>query len=334
MATLIKHNSLTDIMPTNVIAAIAEPKHSNKDGTPTTYDSLAQLDKLIVAWGQGRFNTPDTVDAAVEEFFHKDLVFDAASANSHADVAEFKEYTFDTVKDWFTFVGSFDIADMELAVAKSSSDASQVWQRCSATTTSKATGRSLLVENLNIIDFEGGKIRRMTAIYADPTHFAYLNGTSETLPTMVKPMAFEPHPDPKLACEAVIAAWGSGEFGKDDTKQATFDKLIHAKAVTDVSSAVLPDVFKVYRGHAGTDEWTNKVVGKWEFTRVEITPEAGLKPGCAMQKLDFDAKHQGNEAKGLLVFNEQSYDTDGKIVHQKVFWANPRVAASLYKTGR
>merc|ERR1712054_578298 len=113
-------------------------------------------------------------------------------------------------------------------------------------------------------------------------------------------------------------------------KQAAFETFLHTDFVLDASSALLPEIFKVYRGHGGVDQWANGVMGAWEFTRMEATAEVGLKPGCVMQRLEFDVTHKGKEAKGIVMYIEIAYDADGKAVHQKHFWANPKVAASLY----
>merc|ERR1711988_540934 len=118
------------------------------------------------------------------------------------------------------------------------------------------------------------------------------------------------------------------------TKQASFDKTCHTQVVIDVSNAALPaDIFKTYYGHAGVDAWANGVMGKWEFTRMDITAVVGLKPGCVTQRLDCDVKHEGKEAKGIVIYIELAYNADSKAVYNKHFWANPRVVASLYASG-
>lgn len=325
MPTLLKRDS-SDLLSTNALNA---PDKHIKQSMPEDAN-LARLDALLVAWGQGKLNMPEAVQRTMEEFFTKDLIFDVGTANAHAGVPEYKEYTFETTKHWFAYVAGFDIADMSMAAVSSKDDASQIWQTVSAKTTSKATGRSLLLESLNIYTFDGDKIKRVTVIYADPSRLAYLNGTLTEAPTAVKLPAFEPNPDPKPVFEAVLAAWGAGEFATAETKQAAFDKAIRPDIVIDASSAVLPEHFKAYHGHAGTDAWANKVFGSWELTRMDITVEAGLKPGCVMQKLDCDAKREGNEAKGIVLYIESAYDVDGKAVFQKMYWENPQMAASLY----
>merc|ERR1712224_363265 len=65
---------------------------------------------------------------------------------------------------------------------------------------------------------------------------------------------------------------------------------------------------------------------------MEVTAEVGLKPGCGMQRLECDVTHAGKEAKGIVIYIEIAYDADGKAVSNKHFWANPKVAASLYTT--
>merc|ERR1712023_125210 len=155
-----------------------------------------------------------------------------------------------------------------------------------------------------------------------------LYGAIADVPTVVKLPAFEPHPDPKAAYEAMFAAWGAGEFAKAETKQASLDKLVRPDAVIDASSAVLPDVFKVYHGHAGLDAWANNVFGSWEVARIDITLETGLKPGCVMRKVEIDAKREGSEAMGIVLYSETAYDTDGRMVREGVLGqpASGRVA--------
>merc|ERR1711998_89778 len=156
------------------------------------------------------------------------------------------------------------------------------------------------------------------------------NGKEEA-PSEVDMPAFKPHPDPMPVYEAAFAMWGAGEFANPETKQANFDKTTHPQVIMDVSNPALPaDIFKRYHGHAGVDEWANGVIGKWEFTRMEIAAEVGLKPGCVMQRLECDVKHAGKEATGIVTYVELAYDADGKAVYNKSFWANPLVVASLY----
>jgi len=196
----------------------------------------------------------------------------------------------------------------------------------------KEAGKSMLLEAVFIYNFEGDKVRRLSGIYADPDRLASIDNKNLDMPAQLMLPSFEPHPDPKAVFEAAFAAWGSGEFAAEETKQAAMERLIRPDILIDVSSSLLPDVFKVYRGHAGTDEWANGVIGQWEFTRFDSTVEAGLKPGCVMQKLVVDVTHKGTgkEAKGIRIYNELAYDAEGKGVYTKQFWANPAVAASLY----
>jgi len=187
-------------------------------------------------------------------------------------------------------------------------------------------------ESVFIWNFEGKKVKRVTAIYGDPDRVAWINSKNGDVPAHRTLPSFEPNPDPKPVFEAAFAAWGSGAFVAEETKQASMDKFIRPDVLVDVSSSLLPDVFKVYEGHAGTDAWANGVVGQWEFTRFDSTIETGLKPGCVMQRLDVDVRHKGTgkEAQGIRFYVELAYDVDGKGVYTKHFWANPAVAASLY----
>jgi len=338
MATMITRNSQDLILPSFTdVAGEAERSNSIKqaaqeatnEGTEERPIALGRWDEMIAAWGQGRFNTPETFDEARKAFFSKDAVIDVGR-NEHAGVKAFKEYSFDTMNEWFDYLGTFDLSDVAVNAVLSSKDASQLWQQLRCTATSKATGKSAHIELLSIIDFDGAMVKRITNLYADPKRHAYLNGTEETL-TQVQLPSFEPHPDPMPVYEALFAMWAAGDFANAETKAANFDKTAHPQAVLDASNAALPaDIFKTYHGHAGLDEWANGVVGKWEFTRMDVTAAVGLKPGCVMQRLDCDVKYEGKEANGIVIYVELAYNTDGKAVYNKLFWANPRVVASLY----
>ena len=327
MSTLTKRNS-ENLTPNVTAPDDVEHKASNE-----TNEALQRYHEMMAAWGEGRFNAPDTADAAVADFFTQDVTFDMETANGHvADVPEFKVYAFETIKQWFDFLAKFDISDIVVSAVPNSQDPSEIWQRFSCQTASKETGKSMLTEGLFIFNFEGKKIKRLTGIYADPDRFAWINSKNNDMPAQLTLPSFEPHPDPKPVFETIFAAWGSGEFAAEETKQAAMDKFNRSDIVMDVSSSLLPDVFKVYHGTAGVDAWANGVIGQWEFTRFDSTTETGLKPGCVMQKLDVDVKHKGTgkEAQGIRIYNELAYDVDGKGVYTKHFWANPAVAASLY----
>jgi len=330
MATLIKRNS--ENLAPNVSAPIAvgHPVAQHKPSSDNV--ALQRFHQMLAAWGEGRFDKPDTVDDAVAEFYTTDVVFDVETANGHTGMAELKTYTFETIKDWFAFTLKYDLADVVVSAVPNSLDPSEIWQRFSCQATSKESGKSMLLEAVFIYNFEGDKVRRLSGIYADPDRLASIDNKNLDMPAQLTLPSFEPHPDPKAVFEAAFAAWGSGEFAAEETKQAAMERLIRPDILIDVSSSLLPDVFKVYRGHAGTDAWANGVMGQWEFTRFDSTVETGLKPGCVMQKLDVDAKHKGTgkEAKGIRIYNELAYDAQGKGVYTKQFWANPAVAASLY----
>jgi len=338
MATMIQRSSHENVLPTNAPEMATEPKsdESTKDTVAQDESSInmRRLAELMDAWGQGRFNTPETFSEAAEAFYTKDVVVEVGSANPHVGAgATLRDYSFDTLKDWFDWLGTFDLTDMVVTAVPSSKDPSQVWQQCrfvaASKATGRATGRSAYFELLNVIEFDGAKAKRVTTMYDNPAKFAYLSGVQEA-PTDVKMPVFEPHPDPMPVFEESFAAWGAGEFAKAETKQAAFNKFLKPDFVLDASNAALPEVFKVYRGHEGADQWANGVVGSWEFTRMETTAEVGLKPGCVMQRLECDVKHAGKEAKGIVMYVEVAFDADGKGVYNKHFWANPKVAASLY----
>ena len=87
------------------------------------------------------------------------------------------------------------VTDMVVAAVPSSKDPSEVWQQFNMVATSKATGKSARIEGLFVYSFDGAKVKRITAIYADPAQLAYLNGVQEAQ-TDVKMPTFEPHPDP------------------------------------------------------------------------------------------------------------------------------------------
>jgi len=328
MSTLIKRNS------ENLAPNVTAPSDNvQQKASCDTNVALQRFHEMLAAWGEGRFNMPDTVDAAIADFFTHDLVADIETANGHvAGVPEFKMYDFETCKHWFEFLAKFDLSDFVVSAVPNSQDPSEIWQRFSCQTASKETGKSMLTEGLFIFNFEGKKIKRLTGIYADPDRFAWINSKNNDMPAQLTLPSFEPHPDPKPVFETIFAAWGSGEFAAEETKQAAMDKFNRSDIVMDVSSSLLPDVFKVYHGTAGVDAWANGVIGQWEFTRFDSTTETGLKPGCVMQKLDVDVKHKGTgkEAQGIRIYNELAYDVDGKAVYTKQFWANPAVAASLY----
>lgn len=329
MATLLKRDS-HNLLP--AIDSVVELELKKTKST-LVHGCEARLGEILAAWGTGQFNSPDTVDAAKKEFFAEEVIFDVASANENAGVSQFKKYSFETLNEWFDFLAQFDIADMVVTAVPSSKDAMQIWQHASFTMTSKVTGRSITSQNLTTFEFEGDQIKRAMTIYADPSAFAFLTGVTDTPTEAVKPPAFEPHPDPKSVWEVAFAAWGAGEFAQLETKQAAFDKYVHPEIVIDTLGDVgLPEVFKVFHGHAGCDTWANELMGKWEFTRMETSVEAGLKPGYVLQKLECDVRLEGNEAKGIVMFIETAYDSEGKSVHNKIFWANPQVVGSLYMT--
>lgn len=324
MATLIKRDS--ENLAPNVAPDDMQQKPSNED-LP-----LQRYHEIMSAWGEGRFNMPDTIDAAVAEFYTTDVVFDVETANGHTGMPELKTYTFATIKDWFAWIAKYELSDVVASAVPNSLDPSEIWQRFSCQVTSKEAGKSMLLEAIFIYNFEGDKIRHVSGIYADPDRLASIDNKNRDMPAQLMLPSFEPHPNPKPVFEAAFAAWSSGEFAAEETKQAAMDKFIRPDVLNDVSSSLLPDVFKVYRGHAGTDAWANGVIGQWEFTRFDSTVEAGLKPGCVMQKLVVDVTHKGTgkEAKGIRIYNELAYDAEGKGVYTKQFWANPAVAASLY----
>jgi len=336
MATMIQRSSNENVLPTNATEMETERMgDSTKEAVAQDESSInmRRLAELMDAWGQGRFNSPETFGEAAEAFYAKDVVINVGSANPHVGAgATLRDYSFDTLKDWFDWLATFDLTDMVVTAVPSSKDPSQVWQQFRFVATSKATGRmtgrSAYFELLNVIEWEGAKVKRATTMYDNAAKFAYLSGAQEAT-TDVKMPVFEPHPDPMPVYEKSFAAWGAGEFAKQ-TKQATFDKFLKPDFVLDASSAALPEVFKVYHGHAGADRWANGELGTWEFTRMEATAEVGLKPGCVMQRLECDVKRAGVEAKGIVMYIEAAFDADGKGVYNKHFWANPKVAASLY----
>lgn len=276
------------------------------------------------------FNMSDTICAAKENFFTEDMTIDVLGAEHTGVDALSKQYTFETIGEWFDYVATFDMTDMVMTDVELSKDAGQLWQRFSGTLTSKASGRSVALESLTIYHMRGDKFEKISIVYADPMVFAYLDGTVETRNEASKLPEFEPHPNPKATWDAALDAWASGAFTKAETKQAAMDEFIHPEGVVDASSAALPEPFAVLHGHTGVDKWNNEIIGKWEITRMELTPMTGLKPGCVLQKLDCDAKYDGKEAKGIVMYSEIAYDADGKCIYMKIYWANPQVVASLY----
>merc|ERR1712227_927603 len=145
------------------------------------------------------------------------------------------------------------MGELTESAVPNSQDPSEIWARFSCQTASKETGKSMLTEGLFIYNFEGNKIRRLTGIYADPDRVAVMDSKDGVMPSQRMLPTFEPNPDPKPVFEVIFAAWGSGAFAAEETKQASMDKFIRPDVLMDVSSSLLPDVFKVYEGHAGTD---------------------------------------------------------------------------------
>lgn len=319
MATVLKRNSSSEIH---------NPPRAHEE---KPINALARVNELMAAWHAGLLDTPDTLAATMDQFFSKDLIFDVSTANSHVKVPAFKEYSFETLKEWFDWLQEFDIADVVANAVVPSNDASQVWLQLSCTVTSKATGRQITSEALSIYTLKDDKVESARLIYADASKFAYLTGLTETLNCSQR-AAFEPHPDPKLAFEKVYALWAAGEFASESpTQQESLDKFVHADIMIDASNAALPDAFRVFHGHKGCDEWANGLLGQWEFDRMESSVVAGMRPGHVLQRIECDIKLKGHEAKGIVMFNDVAYDSDGKCVAQKVYWANPQVVAGLYE---
>lgn len=309
---------------------VAPPKPSPE--TETENLALKRYQELCSAWGEGRFNMPETVDATIADYVAPDVVWDLETANGHSGLPAFKTYEYDTVSDWFEFLAKFDLADIEMSAVPSSLNPSEIWQRVRCLATAKATGKSMVLDAIFIITFEGEKVKHFTGIYADPDRVAALFKPGDDASAQVTPPSFEPLADPMPAFEKIFAAWGTGAFSAADTKQAALETLARADGLLDCTCSLRPELFKLYQGHDGIDQYINGVVGEWEFERLDSTVEAGLRPGCVLQKLSADVKHQrtGKTAKGIVIFSENGYDADGKWAYGKLFWANPAVAMSLY----
>lgn len=323
MATIIRRNSSSEIRNT---PAAHEQKQTN---------ALDRVDDLMKAWGSGLLDKPDTFAATTDLFFTKDLIFDVSTANSHVEVPEFKEYSFETLKEWFDWTKGFDITDLVSNAVVSSKNASEVWQMVSCTITNKETGRQATSDQLNIYTLEADKVKSVTVIFSDASKYAYLTGLTETFNGVQRERAaFEPHPEPKLVFDKIFALWAAGEFASESpAQQEMLDKFVHSDFVVDASNTALPDTFGVFHGHKGCDEWANKLLGQWEFERMESSVVAGLRAGQVLQRIECDVKIKGREAKGIIMFNDVAYDSDGKGVAQKVYWANPQVVADLYAGG-
>jgi len=175
MATMIKRDSQDSSF--EVPVEPAAPKRSSSN-ISTRFE--ARVGEFFAAWGEGRFNKPETIEAAKEEFYSKDFSLDVATANAHNGIEACKQYTFATVNAWFDYLAGFDLADMVVTTVTPSRDGG-LWQKVTNTATSKLTGLSARVEIIITYHLQGDKFDRMSLIYADPMVHAYLNGTVETL---------------------------------------------------------------------------------------------------------------------------------------------------------
>jgi len=322
---------MENLVPTNQL----KRQKSSKSTEPTTEPtgSVDRYSELVAAWGAGKFNSGDA-DATVAEFFGKDIVLDVASGAGHTSLAAAKIYHYEDVKTWFAFVGQLDIADLELSFVAGPKPC-EVWGYLSSPkTTYRPTGKGLPVTMFFTSTWEGAKCTKMTVLYGNAAAVAAACSDSDAVPTVATLPTFEPHPDPKAAYDNTMAVWATGEFSKPETKQEALKKHFAADCVIDATSGLQPDVFKVYEGLEGVDAWTNGVVGTWELSNMIFEVVTGVKQGCVVQRVTFDAtlKETGKAATGIETYQLLAYNSQGQMVYMNYFFANPVLAASIYDT--
>jgi len=269
---------------------------------------------------------PDVVEA----FFAEDLVVEVTAGFTDPKTS----YGRSDVNECLAFLSAFDLEGVALAFVPGVK-AGEIWLTWSTRkATHKLTRRSSPDAGLIISTWEDRKCKAMKIVPADPSTLEALCSSAEGAQLPAAPALnppFEPHPNPMAVWEKVWSGWSVGAFSRP-TKHQAFEKHWAPNLCLDAASAALPNVFKVYTGHAGGDEWTNGVVGRWDTSRVSVSAVGGLKPGCVMQRLSFDCQHKDTRkaASGVEVYVLLAYDTDGKLVYGKHYFANPEVLASIY----
>lgn len=308
--------------------ALKRSKSNIEAATP-----LERITELVEAWKAGKFNGDD-VDANIDAFFTDDFVHDVETSAGHTGAAPFKKYGKAATKEWFIFAAQWDLKGLDISFVQSPKSPDEVWQRFESTEAVwKPTGKSVPMTMIFISTWTKGKCSKMSAIYDDPARAAAVQTDDAPIPPAATLPSFEPHPDPKSCWDILFPLWAMGEFAKPETKQAALDKYVAADVVQDATSSVLPEILKPYVGHAGVDTWCNDVIGAtWELSNIDVAAVAGLKPGCVLQRFTCDVKHNktGKEAKGVDMYMEMAYNTDGKFVWAKHYFANPQLLASIY----
>lgn len=298
--------------------------------------ALAAWGQLLSEWGAGKFNDPEVAGAAIDEFFTKDCVIDATNgiAGLHP---KFKVYTYATVQDYFAMLADFDFEGMKANFVANPHTEGEVWHHAeTAVTTHKITGKKVQnASGLCIVTFAGAKVSKLVLINRAASALAAMYNADQDVPVQ-QPVAmpsFEPAADPMPIFQAIFASWGAGEFNNADTKQATLEKFIVPNCVLDHSSPAMPSLLKAYTGHTGVEEWNIGVVSElWEMSNLDVAATAGITPGCVLMKMAFDVKHKktGKEAKGVISYQEFAYNTEGKFVYSKTYWADPVAIAAIH----
>lgn len=193
-----------------------------------------------------------------------------------------------------------------------------------------ATGKSAPFSAFYATKIVDGKVSKVVASFYNPSIMAAIMSTEDVeIPPTVPYPAFEPHENPIEPYGKIMALWGAGELMKEEVRR----EHCAVDCVDDLSDGVMPDTFKPYHGIEGTGEWLKHAADFWEMANMEFgSPVAGIKPGCVMQCAKFDLKHTvtGKKAKGVQMYNEYGYNTEGKFVYSRHYCLNAQKMASIY----
>jgi len=322
---MLKRNS-SENMPTTVDMPAPELKKAKS--TETSKSVVELIGEVLAAWGKGEFSTGD-VDAALAKYYTTDVLIDASPA-AHSGVAMYKKHNgFTGVKDWFDWVASFKLEDMEVSMGAGEKE-NICLLRMNASATYTATGKSAFFSAFQIFEFEGEKIAKQTFAVYNPAAVAAIISTEDVpIPPAVELPSFSPHANPLEPYGEKMALWGAGEFLKAEVRR---EHLV-PDCVDDLTDGALPSVLKPYVGIDGTGEWMEHMASTWDMSNLVIgTPIVGLKAGCVTTSMTFDVKHKGTgkEAQGVQMWNEFAYNAAGKFVYARHFFINAPLIASIY----
>lgn len=331
-SVVLKRSSSIDSASGASIGTTAEAKLETK-----TDIALATWAKLVTEWGAGKFNDPETADATIEEFFARDCVVDATHgcAGLHPT---FKSYGYADLKDYWAMIADFEMEGrVRINFVASPRSEGEVWHHFEVEVLAhKATGkRAHATSGVCIVSFDGARISKLVLINQAPATIAAMYSTDPdgTVPQSATLPSFAPALDPKAAAEAMVARWAAGEFNGAETKQAAVEKHVVADCLIDHTSPAMPSLLKAYTGHEGLEAWNSGVVGEqWELSNVDIAMAAGIKAGCVLTYFSCDIKHKatGKEAKGVVSYQENAYNSEGQYVYTRSYWVDPAAVAAIH----